>query len=169
MSNSPFSFWRPNPLFIAEIADYLKEKQVLEVFAGNGLMASYLAERGIKIQSTSYFKGYDHSSQKMYYPVVEMGAIEAIKAYGQQADTLLMIWPEANNHAYLAARLFFEIHAVNPDASLVYIGEKTIIEKNILGGCATDPFFADFGKVIHPFQHYSGNYIEVAEVLRPSF
>ncbi|MND11668.1 hypothetical protein D3C87_466000 [compost metagenome] len=166
MSN--FSFWSQNKSFVRELGQYLAGKRVLEVFAGNGLLASQLAEQGVDITATSLFKEYDSSHLKLHHPVVEMSATEAVLLHGSDANVLLMSWPEANNHAYLAAKMYFAMRGDEPSSELVFIGEKTDYSRGLLGGCATDIFFEQFGKVIHRFDSYQGNCIEVAEVLRPS-
>lgn len=42
----PGVFWKPNETFVTELADWLKGRRVLEVFAGNGFLASLLAKQG---------------------------------------------------------------------------------------------------------------------------
>lgn len=46
-------YWRDSPGFIDELANELNGMRVLEVFAGNGLLAALLAERGISITATT--------------------------------------------------------------------------------------------------------------------
>jgi hypothetical protein len=168
MKKQAFSFWKYNSEFVLELSKYLKEKKVLEIFAGNGLMASYLSENGVDITSTSLLRDYDRSGIQMHFPVVEQEALEAVLEFGSESDVLMMIWPETTPVASKAARLFFAMHKDNPSAEIIFIGEKTDYTKGWLGGCATDDFFEDFGCVIHRFGSYQGNYIEVAEAIRPS-
>ncbi|MFM5295119.1 hypothetical protein ACEUAI_12935 [Aeromonas veronii] len=165
VNDEPFSFWRKSDAFINELSHYLRGKKVLEVFAGNGLLASLLSEKGINIISTSLFSEYDRSSIKKHYPVIEMDAITAIREYGVQSEVLLMVWPEATPIA-LHASLEFSLMSHEPPhkREILFIGEKTDYSKNILGGCATDEFFEVFSTVKHSFK-YEGNRAEVAQVL----
>ena len=38
------TFWKPSPLFIEELASFLKNKIVLEVFSGYGYLAKCLQD-----------------------------------------------------------------------------------------------------------------------------
>lgn len=161
----PFSFWRRSDEFVNELSHYLQGKRVLEIFAGNGLLANLLSKKGIDIVSTSLFSDYDRSSFKKYHPVIEMHAMAAIRQYGPKSDVLLMVWPEANTVALNAA---LEFNLLGDDTAqqreIVFIGEKTDYAKDILGGCATDEFFEVFSTIKHSFK-YEGNRAEVAQAL----
>lgn len=158
-----FTFWNEDPIFLHELSVYLKGKNVLEVFAGNGYLAKKLLEAGVNVRPTSIFKGYDRSDVKMYADVEEMTAKEAIQRYGEEADVLLMSWPEANHDALKAAIQFFKTPE-GGSKKLVYIGERTCYQKQQLGGCACDLFFTIFHTPEKSF-NYKGRGIEVAEVL----
>lgn len=168
--NNPLSFWRNanNEPFVNDLAHYLKDKRVLEVFAGNGLMAHLLSQQGVCITATSLFKGYDLSSFGRYHAIEEIDCLAAINKYQSNHDVLLMIWPEATSMAFKAASVFFSLDETL-QKEIVFIGEKTNIEKGILGGCATDEFFEVFDQVAHRFLTYKGRSIEVAEALRNPF
>ena len=158
-----FSFWKEDPLFLRELSVYLQGKNVLEVFAGNGYLAKRLLEAGVNVRPTSIFKSYDMSEYEMHSQVEEMTAKEAILKYGEEADVLLMSWPEAGHDALKAAIQFF--NTKNGDMKkLVYIGERTCYQKQHLGGCASDLFFTTFHTPEKSFS-YQGRGIEVAEVL----
>lgn len=152
-----YVFWENTPDFIAELTDYLKDKKVLEVFAGNGYLASLLSAKGVDITSTSLKAGHDGHDVKMYYPVVEMSANEAVLTY--TGDVLLMSWPTTTPNAIKAVELWSKLY----DKPFIFIGEVTNYERNELGGCATDEFF-EKTKAIHYFDSYQGNYIEKAFV-----
>lgn len=149
-----YSYWKYNPEFITEILGYLRRYKVLEIFAGNGYLASLLNEGGIHITSTTRFSSHDGHQFGMHFPVIEMEASQAIKEYGEQSDILLMSWPTVTEEVINAVRLW----GTKP---FLFIGEITNYSKNELGGCATDRFFEEtvFYK---KFKTYRGNYIEKA-------
>jgi hypothetical protein len=123
--------------FCDAFASWIGSRRVLETFAGNGLLASMLAERSVDIVSTSLFSGHDAHSQGMYYPVIEMDAVSAVTRYGSECDLLLMCWPTTVDATTRSALLWGR-------RPLVFIGEVTDHSLGIvgLGGCATDLFFA---------------------------
>lgn len=129
-------FFTYTPAFIAELADYLQGKRVLETFAGNGYLAALLAAKGISVTATSLFRGMDASDfgQSLYHPVEELSAVEAVTRYGADHDVLLMSWPTVTEQAFIAARLMGK--------PVVVIGEFTDYSIGQLGGCATDDFWA---------------------------
>jgi hypothetical protein len=149
-----YNYWRPNPEFIAELLERLRGCKVLEIFAGNGYLASLLNEGGIHIISTTRFASHDGHDIRMYYPVIEMKASEAVKKYGEQSDILLMSWPTVTEEAIRAVRLW----GTKP---FLFIGEITNYPRNELGGCATDSFFEETF-FYQEFKTYRGNYIEKA-------
>ncbi len=157
-----FSFFKKDPVFIKELSRYLQDKKVLEIFSGNGLLSRILNDNGVDIKATSLFKGYDYSSFFKFFDVEELSCFDAVNKYGDDADVLLMSWPEANNDALIAAMMFFK-KDVFKNKRMVYIGERTDLGKGIFGGCASDLFFELFSKPECVF-NYTGNYIEVAEV-----
>lgn len=79
--------------FVNELASWIGDRKVLEVFAGNGLLASKLAARGIDIIATSRFAGHDGHSLGFHHKVVEMEASAAVHELGEGRDVLLMSWP----------------------------------------------------------------------------
>lgn len=158
-----FSFWKQDDKFLAELASYLQGKSVLEIYAGNGLLASRLAELGVNIRPTSLFRDYDRSAEKLYADVEELSATDAIEKYGNQADVLLMSWPEVSNSAVISTIRFFKTNNGH-EKKVIFIGERTNLKEEEFGGCANDLFFKCYRSPEKTFK-YKGNRIEVAEVL----
>lgn len=133
----PVSWGDFDARFVNELADWIGENRVLEVFAGNGLLAAKLAARGVSVVSTSLFSGHDGHDWGMHYPVVEIEASAAVRRFGPEADVLLMSWPVASEAAMRATALW------GADRPIVFIGEVTRLELGSmgLGGCASDLFF----------------------------
>jgi hypothetical protein len=137
MKHSAVSYGNFTDPFLDELTEILQDKKVLEVFAGNGLLASRLAARGVDIMATSQFSGHDGHEIGMFHDVIEMDATEAVLTLGANADILLMSWPTADEGATRAAL------AWGSDRPIVFIGEITQFDKGTLGlgGCASDLFF----------------------------
>jgi len=133
--DAPVAFGHFTPSFLDDLADLLAGKRVLEVFAGNGLLAASLAQRGIAITATSLFSGHDGHRAGLLYPVIELDAVAAVHAFGNDADILLMSWPTTTDAAAVAALVW------GPVRDIIFIGEVTDYGKGHLGGCATDLFF----------------------------
>lgn len=129
----PYCYWRPSAGFIDELSTYLSGKRVLEVFAGNGLLAAHLAARGIDVVATTTYSGHDGHHDGFYHPVENLSAVSAVSKHVDVVDVLLMCWPTVTRDALLAARRW--------GGDVVYIGEVTDYSKNHLGGCADDEFF----------------------------
>jgi len=144
-----------------ELGNFLKGKQVLEIFAGNGYLSGCLAERGIAVKATTIFSGHDSHRGGLYHPVTERKASLAVIEFGEAADVLLMCWPTTTWDALLAVQLW------GPSKDIVFIGEITNYAKGHLGGCATDEFF-DAITVLRKFDSYQGNMLEAAIVCRLS-
>lgn len=128
-----YCYWKPSADFLDELAGFLKGKRVIEVFAGNGLLAGHLASRGIDITATTVYSGHDGHAEGFYHPVEDLPAREAARRYRSQADILLMCWPTVTREALIAAMLW--------GREIVFVGEVTDYAKEHLGGCATDEFF----------------------------
>lgn len=153
-------FWRPNPVFVKELGSYLKDKKVLEIFAGNGYLASLLIREGVEVRSTSLFSGHDATSiAGFHHPVEEAEAREAVLRLGSAHDVLMMSWPTVSHAALEAAILW------GKDKDIVFIGEFSDEKKGMLGGCATDEFF-ERTRIVKVFETYKGNMLEKAAVLR---
>src|SRR5690606_38811446 len=99
----------------------------------------------------------DASYHGLYHPVEELRASEAVAKYGEQYDVLLLCWPPVTEEAYYAAAKF--------DKDVLIIGEYTNYAANMLGGCATDAFWAHAESVLE-FSSYCGRYAEKAQIVR---
>lgn len=154
----PISWGSFTAQFLDELTHWIDGKKVLEIFAGNGLLASKLAERDVDIKSTSLFRGHDGHDAGMFYEVEELEASAAVVQYGKDRDVLLMSWPVAEETA-LKASLRWDF-----EKPIIFIGEVTDYDRGHLGGCASDLFF-DLTEETHVFKHYSPrNVLERAAV-----
>lgn len=135
--NKPFSWGNVDDTFADTLARWIAGRRVLEVFAGNGLLARLLADRGVDIVSTSLFSGHDGHDRGMHFDVLEMEASHAAMAFGDERDILLMCWPTADQGAL---RCLAEWDPAKP---VLFIGEVTDLSLGYmgLGGCASDEFF----------------------------
>lgn len=148
-------YFAPSEAFADELSEALRGQRVLEIFAGNGLLAGMLARRGVDIVATSVLSGIDNHERGLYHPVMEMEASEAIRELGAERDVLLMSWPNPSRSALRACE------AWGVDRPLVYIGEVTNYELGHLGGCACDEFFSRL-ITLREFQSYSKKTMEKA-------
>jgi hypothetical protein len=140
--------------FVDELADWIGGRSVLEVFAGNGLLASKLERRGVDIIATTLFRGHEFG---LHFPVMEMRATQAAREFNDR-DILLMSWPTADEGALHAALDWGE------ERPIAFIGEVTVLEANLLGGCASDMFF-ELTEEMATFQSYrSTNMLERAAI-----
>lgn len=148
--SDPISYGNFDAAFLDELVSYLGDKRVLEVFAGNGLLAHRLTERGVSIIATTRFASHDGHTYGMYHQVEELEATAAVRKYRDQTDILLMSWPTATEGATSAAL------AWGADRPIVFIGEVTDLSRGNagLGGCASDLFF-DLTNEGSAFQNYS--------------
>jgi len=156
-------WWRPNPVFVQQLAAFLQGKRVLEIFAGNGYLAGLLQAQGVDITATTIFASHDCHELGLYFPVEELDAVSAVQRYGADHDVLLLCWPTTVPAAFRAAQ------AWGSEKDIVYVGEVTDYSKFQLASCATDAFFEhmEFGQ---SFDAYEGNRQEVAAIgrFRPS-
>lgn len=137
MRHDPVAYGNFTDPFLDELVAIIGDRKVLEVFAGNGLLASRLAARGVDIIATSQFSGHDGHDFGMHHRVLEMDATEAVLTVGSNADILLMSWPTADEGATKAAL------AWGADRPIIFIGEMTRFDLGNmgLGGSASDLFF----------------------------
>lgn len=153
-------YWNPSAAFCDELARYLTGRRVLEIFAGNGLLAACLAARGVNVVATTRFSGHDAHERGLYYQVQECSAVSAVLEHGANADVLLVCWPTVTP-AVLQAALRW-----GPERDIVFIGEVTDYTQGHLGGCATDEFFEAIDER-HRFATYAPrNIMERAMVCR---
>lgn len=163
-TDEPVAWGQFDDAFVTELADFLVGQRVLEVFAGNGLLASKLAARGVTIRATSRFSGHDGHALGFHWPVEELVAHQAVQTYRNETDVLLMSWPTADEGA-LAAAL-----AWGAEKPIVFIGEMAdpSLEMGGFPGCASDLFF-EMIDVNSTFASYSPrNRLERAVVLQLS-
>ena len=145
----PVSWGTFSPEFLDDLTTWIDGRRVLEVFAGNGLLAKHLTERGVDIVATTIFSGHDGHNYGMQFDVEDLDATNAVIKYGNEADILLMSWPVASEAATKAALQWGD------EKPMVFIGEVTNHELGFggLGGCASDLFFdiTNEGKVFSSY------------------
>ncbi len=136
MQREPFAYGNFSPGFVRSLAGRLRGQRVLEVFAGNGLLAARLAAHGVDIRATSLFAGHDGHERGMHHPVEQLDAVAAVGRYGDVSDILLMSWPTVTE---AAARAVLEWGS---ERAVVFVGEIPRPEWGMAGlsGCATDLF-----------------------------
>lgn len=152
-------YWKHCPEFITELVQYIGTQRVLEVFSGNGYLASLLNDNNVDIKPTSLFAGHDAHDLCMYYDVEELDAFDSVLKYHKDYDMLLLSWPTTTIRALYAVQSW----SILTDKNFIFIGEVTDLEKRHFGGCATDEFFTDL-KIVQEFESYRGNYLEKAFV-----
>ncbi len=133
------TFFIPTTGFFDELSEILKGKKALEVFSGNGLLASELSSRGIAIKATSILSGMDGHSKHMYSDVEDIDAVKAVRKYKCDHDILIFCW------ATTTVEAFYALITWGFDKPVIFIGERPIIDKPFfLPGCATDEFHDAF-------------------------
>jgi hypothetical protein len=150
-----------NP-FLDDLARFVAGRRVLEVFAGNGLLARELSSRGADIRATSLLSGIDGHADGMFFEVEEVEASAAVALHGDWADVLLMSWAPATEAAARCVARF------GGGKDIVFIGEITRPELGMggLGGCGSDRLF-QATRVTSRFGTYEGRgHLDVAVVLR---
>lgn len=152
------TFWRGGAEFVEELAESLRGKRVLEICAGNGLLAGLLAARGVEVKATSLFSGMDAHDRGLFHPVEEMSAVAAVAAYGAESDVLLVSWPLPTDETLDAARLW------GAGRPIAFIGELSNPAAGIYGGCASDAFFEQT-RIESSFGSYRGNMLETAATM----
>lgn len=148
--------------FVDGLAETLQGMAVLEIFAGNGLLAAKLAARGIQVTATSLFSGHDGHGMGLRHPVIEMDAVQAVRELGAAAEALLMSWPTTTE---ATTRAVLEWGSERP---VVFIGEITRpdLDQAGLGGCATDTFF-EATEILGELEGYEpGNWLDRAVMMR---
>ena len=130
--------------WVSKLAAWIGESTVLEIGAGNGMLARALQEFGVTITPTDDFSWkesgklvkdstYKKKSKEIqtWTEVLKLDYADAIEKFG--ADLLLLCWPPYSEPlATNAVEAFFQ---KNPTGLVIYIGEG-------FGGCtANDRFF----------------------------
>ncbi len=127
-----------------ELANWIGEKECLEVMAGNGLLAKALECKGVSTLATDD-KSWDDPENEpfVFCDIKKLDAIEAIKVYGD-CDVLIMSWPPPN------VSISFDVLKVwGSDKPIVFIGDKA-------GGMtACDEFYKYFKPIVQqPVKSY---------------
>lgn len=139
MEVRPFGcYFKPSEALIRELTSMIGSRKVLEVFAGNGLLAACLKARGVDITATTLYSSIDGHDAGVYTPAIELDACSAVAKYGPESDILLICWPTVTNAVLHAVELWSDL---GRGQDVIYIGEVTDYAKGHLGGCATDDFF----------------------------
>ncbi|MCC5613079.1 hypothetical protein LC612_42000 [Nostoc sp. CHAB 5834] len=152
-------YWQPLEPFVDELAHHLRGARVLEIFAGNGLLAGLLQSKGIAVTPTTRFAGHDSHERGLYSDVREMTALNAVQELGPDNDVLLVCWPTATPATLIAAM------AWGSNKDIVFIGEQSDPSQGLYGGCACDDFFKSI-HITKRFESYKGNFLEAAFVCR---
>jgi hypothetical protein len=123
--------------WINPFVKWLGDRKCLEVMSGGGWLSHALRQKGVDVIATDDFSW--HAQGLFTIPPMtttkDMDAVEAATKYGDKIDILLMSWPYMDDTAYHTIKA---LHAVNPFAQVVYIGEGE-------GGCtASEEFFNHF-------------------------
>lgn len=124
---------------ISSLADFLKDKKVLECYAGRGHLSSLLKDQGVDIRPTSLQMGHDWSSDLGHViPVECLSVAEAVSRYQDWMEVLLVSWPISDESLYRV------LPQLPKGCLIVFIGEVTDYARlpfPFLGGCASDNFF----------------------------
>lgn len=128
-----FVSWR----WVNPFVEWLGDRKVLEVMAGRGWWTYALRQKGVNVIATDDFSWMNRSWIDTLTEVEEMDAIEAVERYGKEVDVVAMGWPYMDDTAY---RVIKRLHEVNPDALVVYIGER--------GGCTADDNFHEHFEIM---------------------
>lgn len=153
------SFWKQSDSFVNELVECLSGKRVLEVFAGNGLAAKLLHDKGIQITATS-LKSSMFDPKKNHFDVMDVEASDAAFLY-RDHDIMLMMWSDYSADALLSYLNF--IPDFDNPKQIIFVGELTDEKSGTYGGCACQEFFSLTDKVMN-FESYNGGMYEIAEV-----
>ena len=114
----------------------LKDKKILEIMCGRGLIAAILKKYNIKITAID--------NKRAYYPaneeIIIADCIEYIKKYANEYNTLFCTWPPYSSNIFTkACKLYLK---TNPQGNIYYIGETK-------GGCTADDSFFNMFELTH--------------------
>lgn len=147
-------YCKPTWEWIRPMAEHLKDKKVLDVMAGNGLVSLCLKHCGVDIDACDRAKGADNTYSRFRcfdYPIIpgEDFIVEQAKL-GTVYDTLLLIWPPYNGDGS-DKTICDNFLNTNPNGEIIYIGENA-------GGCTgSDEFFDNYS--LEPLQELDKYYI----------
>lgn len=112
--------------FVKDLADYINQKPVLEVMAGNGYISKGL--KNLNSNQTIYTtdsQAWTKENETGKHPVTEiesLDAIEALNKYGQDVSFVVMSWaPDKQTTDWQLLQLIREKY---PQITLITIGEK---------------------------------------------
>jgi predicted nicotinamide N-methyase len=131
-----------NKKYLDELSNFLKDKKVLEVMAGNGILSTLLKERGVNIISTDIAPGDGNSYELINVfdkDIETLDAVSAIRKYGKDMDYVIMSWPPYDEP--YATEVMQAIKEVNDNIIVIYIGETE-------GGCTADYRFFEMVDLI---------------------
>lgn len=125
-------------LWTKNLADWIGDRQCLEVMAGGGWLSKALDQHGIKITATDKMdKAWmkRHKDMNPVFPVDILDGLSAVKEY-PDAEILIVCWPP-----YGEMDIVEIVERWGSERPIVYIGESS-------GGCnAPDEFFQNFVEV----------------------
>lgn len=115
----------------ARLAEWIGDRQVLEIMAGKGWLAKALALQAVKINATDSKEW--HKGREEIFPVKKLSATTAVNRYGEKSQVLLVSWPPYGDKAILEALALW-----GTGKPIIYIGEGQ-------GGCTgCDEFHDNF-------------------------
>jgi hypothetical protein len=117
--------------WVEMLADWIEDRQVLEIMAGRGWLAKALKECGVQIIATDDGSWDErHSKCGPVCEVITLDAIEAVEQIAPMSDVLIVSWPPYGDETISRA-----VAAWGEGRPIVYIGERH-------GGCnAPDSFW----------------------------
>lgn len=146
--------------WIKPLAEFLKGKKVVELFAGLGTITKALKDRGIDAIATDTNEwaklGHAFTIDRTWCDIEELDAVQAIEKY-KDADYFIISWCPYESKASYKALL--KMREVNPNARLIHIGES-------YGGCTDNDLFfenaeyevdnKEFKEIIDNFKSWDG-------------
>ena len=132
------------------LAEYIGDRECLEIMAGKGVLSKCLSDCGVKITATDDFSWKWHRSRErkggaaakgdeLWYDVENIDCVEAIEKYWRRAGFVICSWPPYEKD-YLYKSLI-KMRESNDECKLIYIGEGP-------GGCTADSSFFNEAKFI---------------------
>lgn len=134
-----FVSWR----WVVPFSEWISSRKCLEVMAGRGWLSYALRQKGIDIIATDDLSWIadDASHIKPVTEIEQLDAVDSVRKYGKDVDIVIMSWPPMDETAY---KVLKELSIINPNAKLVYIGER------MSGMTASDSFFSHFRGIADP-------------------